>query len=254
MNTPLPTPLLPRVSTWFAGGTNVRSEPVQDAPHDVPQRAIGRVRVVLTDDHQLVRAGLRLLLAQMPLIEVVAEAGDGFEALRQIALHEPAIALLDVSMPGMSGLEVLREVRARHPQTKVLVLSMYDNQEYVTEAIQAGAAGYLLKDCAVDELARAMAAVARGETYLSPSVSHQLVRAITHPSGSLADSPLTPRQEEILRLVAGGGSSREIAQQLGLSVKTVETHRAQIMDRLAIHDLAGLVRYAVRTGLISSDE
>ncbi len=254
MHTPLPTPLTPVLPVWFAGGANDKSKPAAQAPGEEPQRSTDRIRVLLADDHQLVRAGLRLLLAEMKPFEVVAEAGDGLEALRMIELHAPDIALLDVSMPGMSGLAALREVRAKHPQTKVLVLSMYDNQEYVTDAIQSGAAGYLLKDCAVDELARALAAVARGETYLSPSVSRQLARAIANPGGGVADSPLTPRQEEILRLVAGGRSSKEIAQQLGLSVKTVETHRAQIMDRLAIRDLAGLVRYAVRSGLISSEE
>ncbi len=254
MNSLLPASRPPSLPAWFAGAESEKSEATAPALDGESQCTTSRIRVVLADDHQLVRAGLRLLLAGMNQFEVVAEAGDGSEALRLIALHNPSIALLDVSMPGMGGLEALREVRATHPHTKVLLLSMYDNQEYVTDAIQSGAAGYLLKDCAVDELARALAAVARGEIYLSPSVSHQLARAITHPGGGVAGSPLTPRQQEILRLVAGGGSSKEIAQQLGLSVKTVETHRAQIMDRLAIRDLAGLVRYAVRSGLISSEE
>ncbi len=211
-------------------------------------------RVVLADDHQLMRAGLRLLLDAMPDIEVVGEAGDGFEALHLVARFEPEVALLDIAMPGMTGLAVLREVRAKHPKTKVLLLSMYDSRDYVTEAIRSGAAGYLIKDAAVDELARALAAVARGETYLSPSISSQLAQAIMSPAAAAADSELTPRQEEVLRLVARGRSSKEIALELKLSIKTVETHRAQIMDRLDIRDLAGLVRYAVRTGLVSSDE
>ncbi len=211
-------------------------------------------RVVLADDHQLMRAGLRVLLDAMPDIEVVGEAGDGFEALHLVARFEPEVALLDIAMPGMTGLAVLREVRAKHPKTKVLMLSMYDGRDYVTEAIRSGAAGYLIKDAAVDELARALAAVARGETYLSPSISSQLAQAIMSPTAKAADSELTPRQEEVLRLVARGHSSKEIALELKLSIKTVETHRAQIMDRLDIRDLAGLVRYAIRIGLVSSDE
>jgi DNA-binding NarL/FixJ family response regulator len=211
-------------------------------------------RIVLADDHQLMRAGLRVLLDAMPDIEVVGEAGDGFEALHLVARFEPDVALLDIAMPGMTGLAVLREVRAKHPKTRVLLLSMYDSRDYVTEAIRSGAAGYLIKDAAVDELARALAAVARGETYLSPSISSQLAQAIMSPAAAAADSELTPRQEEVLRLVARGRSSKEIALELKLSIKTVETHRAQIMDRLDIRDLAGLVRYAVRSGLVSSDE
>lgn len=216
--------------------------------------ATPRVSVVLVDDHQLVRAGLRLLLETMPQFEVVAEARDGQEALHQIATQAPAIALLDVSMPGMNGLRALREIRTRYPRTRVLLLSMYDNPEYVTEAIQCGAAGYLLKDAAVDELARALAAVARGETYLSPAITSHVLRAMSAPSAVGDSGELTLRQEQVLRLVTRGHTSKEIALALGLSIKTVETHRNQIMKRLGIHDLAGLVRYAVRSGLIADDE
>ncbi|MFZ2649004.1 MAG: response regulator transcription factor [Burkholderiaceae bacterium] len=211
-------------------------------------------RLVLADDHQLMRAGLRLVLDGITGIEVVGEARDGFEVLHLVAQFEPEIVLLDIAMPGMNGLAVLREVRAKHPKTKVMLLSMYDSRDYVTEAIRCGAAGYLIKDSAVDELARALAAVARGETYLSPSISSQLAQAIMAPGAAAPASELTPRQEEVLRLVAQGRSSKEIALRLKLSIKTVETHRAQIMDRLDIRDLAGLVRYAIRTGLVSSDE
>jgi two-component system, NarL family, response regulator LiaR len=213
-----------------------------------------KTRVLLADDHQLVRAGVRALLDAMPDVEVVAEAGDGFEALHLIGTLAPAIALLDIAMPGMSGIDVLREVRRLHPATRVLLLSMYDSRDYVTSAVQAGAAGYLIKDAAVTELAQALQAVAAGQTYLSPRISRQLADAIANPAPPPATAELTLRQEQVLRQVARGHSSKEIARQLGLSIKTVETHRAQIMERLGIHDLAGLVRYAVRNGLVSSEE
>lgn len=213
-----------------------------------------RTTLLLADDHQLVRAGLRMLLSAMPQFEVVAEARDGHGVLDQVAQHAPQIALVDISMPGMSGLSALRELRERHPRTRVLLLSMYDNPEYVTEALHSGAAGYLLKDAAVEELARALAAVARGETYLSPAIASHVVRALTNPSAAAGAGELTARQEQVLRFVARGQTSKQIAQELGLSIKTIETHRNQIMKRLAIHDLAGLVRYAIRSGLISDGD
>jgi DNA-binding NarL/FixJ family response regulator len=219
-----------------------------------PEASGGAVRLLLADDHNLVRVGLRALLDALPGVEVVAEARDGREALRLVEDLKPAIALLDIAMPGITGLAALREIRARFPQTKVVLLSMYDNREYVTEAIQAGAAGYLIKDAAVEELAFALAAVERGDTYLSPAVSRHLAQAFAGRTDGVVDAELTPRQTEVLRLVAQGNSSKEIALRLKLSVKTVETHRAQIMERLAIRDLAGLVRYAVHIGLVSSDE
>ena len=212
------------------------------------------IRVLLADDHQLVRSGVRALLDAMAGVAVVGEAADGFDALHLIEQHLPAIALLDISMPGMSGLDVLREVRARKLATRVVLLSMYDSRDYVTGAIQAGAAGYLIKDAAVAELEQALRLVAAGQTYLSPRISRQLADAIANPPASVAVSELTQRQEEVLRLVARGQSSKEVARELGLSVKTVETHRAQIMDRLNIRDLAGLVRFAVRSGLVSSED
>jgi DNA-binding NarL/FixJ family response regulator len=254
MRTHSPSFAFPRPNHWFARAGNGSTGPALGSAGPAPQPSTVRIRVVLADDHRLVRAGLRLLLAGMPQFEVVAEASNGSEAVRVVAQHAPDIAVLDVSMPGVSGLAALREMRATHPNTKVLLLSMYDNQEYVTEAIQSGAAGYLLKDCAVDELARALSAVALGQTYLSPGVSRQVARAISNPKEKGPDGLLTMRQAEILRHVALGQSSREIAQQLSLSIKTVESHRNQIMGRLGIRDLAGLVRYAVRNGMISSEE
>ena len=210
------------------------------------------MRVLLADDHRLVRAGLRALLDEMPDVEVVAEAADGVQAVQLTRQHQPDIALLDISMPNLGGLAALRQLNGSTPGTRVLLLSMHDDEAYVTEAIHAGAAGYLIKDCAVEELTLALHAVARGDCYLSPSVSRKLAQAFK--KGAAAAPVLTARQIEILRQVAQGASSKEIARALSLSIKTVETHRAQIMERLGIRDVAGLVRYAVRSGLITAAE
>jgi len=210
------------------------------------------MRVLLADDHSLVRAGLRALLNEIPNVDVIAEASDGVQAVQLTRQLRPDIALLDISMPNLSGLAALRQLNGAAPATRVLLLSMHDDDAYVTEAIHAGAAGYLIKDCAVEELALALHAVARGDCYLSPSVSRKLAQAFKNGGGSAP--VLTPRQIEILRQVAQGASSKEIARALGLSIKTVETHRAQIMERLGIRDVAGLVRYAVRSGLITAAE
>lgn len=208
------------------------------------------VRVLLADDHNLVRAGLRVLLDGLPGVEVVAEARDGQEAVRLTKELKPSIVLLDIAMPIMTGLAALREIRACALDTRVILLSMYDNREYVTEAIDSGASGYLIKDAAVNELALALDAVLRGDTYLSPSVSRRLAEAYVRRAEPAQPTTLTARQTEVLSLVAAGRSSKEIARDLGLSIKTVETHRAQIMDRLDIRDLAGLVRFAIRNDLI----
>ena len=210
------------------------------------------MRVLLADDHHLVRAGLRVLLDDMPEVEVVAEACDGEQAVLLTGQHRPDIALLDISMPKLGGLAALRQLGESAPATRVMILSMHDDDGYVTEAIRSGAAGYLLKDCAVEELALALQVVARGDCYLSPSVSRKL--ALAFKNGATAPPVLTARQIEILRQVAQGASSKAIARALTLSTKTVETHRAQIMERLGIRDVAGLVRYAVRSGLISAAE
>jgi len=206
------------------------------------------MKVLLADDHRLVRAGLRALLDATPSLEVVGEATDGEEAWQMILELQPDAALLDIAMPKLSGLAVLQQVRAKGLATRVLLLSMYDNDEYVAEAVRAGASGYLIKDAAVEELGLALDAVRRGDVYLSPAISRKLAQAF---SGGARPTPgLTARQTQVLRLMALGRSSKEIARELDLSIKTVETHRTQIMDRLEIRDLAGLVRYAVRTGLV----
>lgn len=210
------------------------------------------MRVLLADDHRLVRAGLRALLDEMPNVEVVAEAADGTQAVLLTCQHQPDIALLDISMPNLGGLAALRQLAGAAPATRVVMLSMHDDETYVTEAIRAGAAGYLIKDCAVEELALALHAVSRGDCYLSPSVSRKLAHAFKN--GAAAAPVLTTRQTDILRHVAKGASSKDIARALDLSIKTVETHRAQIMKRLGIRDVAGLVRYAVRSGVITASD
>ncbi len=213
------------------------------------------VRVLLVDDHALVRAGLNLLLEHMPGI-FVSEAGSGEEALEVLRRERIGLVLTDVAMKGMTGLELAERIRQEFPHVRVMILSMYDNEEYVLQALRAGASGYLLKESAPKELEVAISAVLAGETYLSPPISRQVVDNYIARTGSgqKPAQPLTPRQREILVLIGEGCSTREIAQRLGLSVKTVETHRAQLMERLDIHDVAGLVRYAVRVGLVSVDK
>lgn len=215
-----------------------------------------QVRVLLADDHALVRAGLRKLLESLPDIEVVGEADDGQAVLALAEQLHPHLVLMDIAMPGLNGLEAAARLTKAHPQIRVLILSMHQNEDYVRQALRAGAAGYLLKDAAPVELEHALKAVLRGQTYLSPAVSKgvmsdyvQRLRGEESPGEAL-----TPRQREVLQLVAEGKSTKEIARRLELSVKTVETHRSQLMKQLDLHDVAALVRYAIRTGLISSEK
>ena len=211
------------------------------------------IRVLLVDDHTLVRAGIRGLLQGLTGVEVVGEASEGHEALRLAETLRPDVVLLDVGMPGLNGLEAAGRIGAIDASMRVIILSMHNAEEYVLRALRAGCAGYLLKGSAVSELEIAVRAVARGETYLSPAVSKQVVDDYVGRTGGATDplDALTPRQRQILQLVAEGHTSKDIAQRLGLSFKTVEAHRAQIMERLGVHELAGLVRFAVRVGLIS---
>ena len=212
-------------------------------------------RVVLADDHTLVRAGLRKLLESLPEVTVVGEADDGLALLAMVQELQPELALLDIAMPGLNGLETAARLSRTAPGLRVLMLSMHQNEEYVRQALRNGAAGYMLKDAAPMELALAVRAVLRGEVYLSPSVSKGVVSDYVQrlrseePSGT----GLTPRQTEVLQLIAEGHSSKEIARRLSLSVKTVETHRSQLMKQLDIHEVAGLVRFAMRNGLVSPD-
>ena len=218
------------------------------------------MRVLLADDHALVRAGIRALLAGLPDVERVVEAGDGQEALAVLRETKPDLALIDIAMPGLNGLELAARVAREAPATRLVILSMHGTPAHVAQALRAGVSGYLLKDAAADELPVLLRAVMRGETYLSPAISKQVVDGylgrVTPDAAAGTDGAevLTSRQREILQLVAEGKSTKEVAQLLDLSAKTVETHRGQIMERLGIHDLAGLVRYAIRTGLVSSDK
>ena len=213
------------------------------------------MKVLLADDHTLVRKGIRAVLAALPGIDVVAETADGREALALIEKHRPDLAVLDVTMPELNGLEVAVRVPKSSPGTKVLILSMHAGEAYVAQALRAGIAGYLLKDSADDELPLAIRAVSRGEVFLSPKISTQLVERFLQSGSAQPDAlaGLTTRQREILQLVAEGKSSKEIAVILDLSIKTVESHRGQIMERLGIHDVTGLVRFAIRVGLVSPE-
>jgi DNA-binding NarL/FixJ family response regulator len=212
------------------------------------------IRVLLAEDHQLVRAGLRALLDPLPDIEVVAEAGDGREALALLKQRPADVAILDITMPGMNGLEAAVRMADDAPGTKVVILTMHSNEEYVLRALRAGVAGFLLKDAGTSELEGAIRAVVRGETYLSPGVSKRVVEGyLGRSGGSHPLDSLTPRQREVLQLIAEGYSTKQIAGLLGVGVKTIETHRTQLMDRLGIHEIAGLVRYAVRVGLVSPE-
>lgn len=214
---------------------------------------------MLADDHVLVRAGIRALLEALPGLQIVAEVSDGRAALEALLKDRPDIAFLDIAMPGLNGIEVAERAAREAPSTRVVMLSMHNTSSHVVRALRAGAAGYLLKDAAADELPVLLRAVMNGETYLSPAIAKHVVDGFLQRNTAEPDAPdnpveiLTPRQREILQLVAEGRSTKEVASLLSLSIKTVEAHRSQIMDRLDIHDLPGLVRFAIRTGLVASD-
>lgn len=213
------------------------------------------IRVLLVEDHTLVRAGIRELLRNLDGIEVVAEASNGREALDLIEKHMPNVVLMDIAMRGMNGLEVAERVIKQYPRVHVVLLSQYTDEEYVRQSLQIGANGYIPKDAATSELEIAIRAAAQGETYLNPSISKHLIENyLRRPESATGPlKQLTPRQREVLQLIAEGNTMNRIAKVLNISVKTVETHRAQLMERLDIHDVAGLVRYAVRIGLVTSD-
>jgi DNA-binding NarL/FixJ family response regulator len=211
-----------------------------------------KIRVLLADDHKLVRAGIRSLLENLPEVEVVAEASDGREAIRLVEQNEPAIVLMDLAMPVLNGLEATRYLTRTFPEVRVLILSIYADEEHVYQALRAGAAGYLLKGAATEELELAIRSVARGETYLSPPVSKPVIMEYIRRTnvGLTSRERLSPRQAQILKLIAEGRTTKQVALELAISVKTVETHRAALMTRIGIHDVAGLVRYAVKVGLV----
>lgn len=209
-------------------------------------------RILLVDDHALVRAGIRALLETLPRLEVVGETGDGNEALRLVRELAPDVVLLDITIPGLNGLEVASRVARLGTGTQVVMLSMHASPEYAARAFAAGASAYLNKDSAFDELASALEAIGAGRRYLCRAIDAAQVAEFERRAGSGTSGldGLTPRQRQILQLVAEGLGTRQIAERLFLSVKTVETHRAQIMQRLDIHDVPGLVRFAIRHGLL----
>jgi two-component system response regulator NreC len=207
------------------------------------------LRVLLADDHAIFRQGLRGLLEREGF-QIVAEAGDGREAIKRATALGPDIAALDLSMPLLNGLDAAREITRASPRTRVILLTMHSEDPYVMEALRAGIKGYVLKTQAATDMVQAIQEVSRGRVYLSPGVSQAVVTAYLART-ELPPDPLSPREREVLQLVAEGKTTKEIAGVLGLSVKTAESHRTRIMEKLDIHATAGLVRYAIRRGLIS---
>ncbi len=214
------------------------------------------IRILLADDHEIVRAGIRSLLGSLTGMEVVGEARDGREALSMIETLRPHVVLMDIMMPELNGIDATAGIVKKYPSVRVVILSMNANEEYVLRALQAGAVGYLLKNTNPTELELAIRTAARGEPYLGSAISKQVIDGYLKRASGVAETPdvLTPRRREILQLIGEGSTTKEIARKLDLSVKTVEMHRSQLMETLQIHDIAGLVRYAIRIGLISAEK
>jgi DNA-binding NarL/FixJ family response regulator len=212
------------------------------------------IRILLADDHALVRAGIRTLLEKIPNVEVVGEASTGRQALEMVKTRLPNLVFMDIAMAELGGLEALPRITKDFPGVRVIVLSAHANEEYVIRALRNGAAGYMLKDAATAELELAITSVSGDKTYLSPSISRPVIDSyLERVGGPLSPlEQLTPRQREILQLIAEGRNTKDIASDLDISVKTIESHRLQLMERLNIHDIPGLVRYAIRSGLISA--
>jgi DNA-binding NarL/FixJ family response regulator len=223
------------------------------------------IRVLLADDHDILRQGLKLLLEAQPDLRVVGEARTGKGALEQVAELQPDIVVLDISMPDTDGLEACQRIRGQYPDTQVLILTMHESEEYFLQALRVGAAGYLVKKAAPAELCAAVRTIKQGGAFLYPGLAKALIRAYLAPrnepiSGTPSNAPvagvldvLTPRELEVLKLVAGGHTNQEIARQLVLSIKTVQAHRANVMEKLGLHDITHLVRFALRHGLIRPD-
>jgi len=209
------------------------------------------ITLLLVEDYALIRAGMRALINNLPDVEVVAEARDGREALTLIETHRPDIVLMDLALPTVDGREATAAITQQYPDVRVIILSMHTDQEDVVSALLAGAVGFVPKFASDGELKQAIEAVMAGQTYLSPHVSHHLAAYIRQEEQTpRKEEPLTPRQQEVLKLIADGRSTKEIAADLNISIKTAEAHRANIMERLDIRDVAGLVRYALRMGLV----
>jgi DNA-binding NarL/FixJ family response regulator len=208
------------------------------------------IRVVIADDHGIVRSGLKMLIDRQRDMEVVAEADDGVAALESAQAHRPDVAVLDVSMPRMTGLQAAREIRSHVPDTRVLLLSMHDDERYFLEGLEAGAAGYVLKRAADTDLIGAVRTVAGGRTFLSDEAQRTLMDEWLEHGSAEPDDPLTPRELEVVKLIAEAYTNRQIAETLKLSEKTVESHRANVLSKLGMRDRVELVRYAIRRGLV----
>ncbi len=216
---------------------------------------MAKTRILLADDHAVTRAGLRFVLEASPTMEIVAEAGDGRQAVELAAAHNPDVAVLDIGMPKLNGIEAARQIVSNNPQTAVVILSMYSEESYVTRALKAGARAYLLKDSAEIDLLRAIEAVVEGKSFFSPAISKMLLddylRRIDQNEVKDSYDALTTREREILQLLAEGKTNKEIALLLDVSLYTVETHRTHILQKLNLHNIADLVLYAVRRGIVS---
>lgn len=217
---------------------------------------MARIKVVVADDHAIVREGVRMILAREQDIVVVGEAGDGQQALDLVASLRPHVVIMDISMPGMGGIEATQRVKANHPEVQVLALTMHEDETYVFQLLRAGAAGYVLKRAAAQDLVQAVRAAAKGEAFLYPSIARKVVEDYLKrvESGEEREryDGLTTREKEILTLIAQGLSNQQIAEKLYISIKTVQTHRAHILEKLGLHDRTELVRYAIRKGLIQA--
>ncbi|MGA3245626.1 MAG: response regulator transcription factor [Bacteroidota bacterium] len=219
-----------------------------------------KIRILLADDHTMVRSGIATLLQSIKEFSIVGEAEDGEDAVQKTGELRPTVVVIDLSMPKLSGIEATRIIKKRYPETNVLVLTMHENEEYVYQILKSGASGYVLKSAGKDELAAAIRAVAKGERFFSPRISQLMAEGYVKrvekgsPDAPKGDVPLTRREREILALVASGLTNQQIADQLFISPRTVDTHRTNIMQKLGIHDLANLVRYAIEHGIISEGE
>lgn len=215
------------------------------------------IQILLADDHKIVRDGLRSLLDKQKGMNVVGEASNGREAVRLAGELNPDVVVLDIGMPELNGIEATRQIKAQYPAVRVLVLSMQSDRRFVAQMLGVGASGYLLKDCAFGELTRAIATVAGGQTYLSPGITSQVIRDYVRRINSGRESEehfLTPREREVIQLLAEGRTTKEVASNLQISVKTVETHRMQIMAKLDVHSIAQLTKFAIREGLTRLEE
>jgi len=212
---------------------------------------MGKIKVLLAEDHTIVRQGIRSLLEPQMDIEVIGEAEDGLDAVKKTEELRPDVVIMDISMPKLNGIDATRLIKKNVPNTKVLVLTMHELQEYVEQILRAGASGYLIKKTAMSELINAIRAVNQGLSFLSPSVSKMMVDKFRKTmDATIKEEPITARERQILQLIAEGHTNKEIAKILSLSVRTVETHRTHIMRKLNIHDVAGLTKYAIQKGFI----